>query len=699
MIGLPVVWLLAGRDDDALADLAGSDPGSVDHIRLVPLTGADLADIARDRLGRAPDERTLGFLVAASGNPLLATRILDDLARGAAPGHRDAVPLRFATAIAGQLAKLAEGARALVSLVAVAGRPVSLREAVSVLPISPGSDIGAVVAEGCASALVVADDDALATPHGLVRDAILSALPEEEVRALHRRLAGYHLESEGNVLIAAAHLRQAATPGDSASALILVSAAERLADISPDDAGELAALAFRTIRPEQPQWLELGRRCLSVLCRTQRAGEAIDVADLILARVDAKDVAGEVECQAAQAPWLGGRVDRLLARVERVLADSPFSPAVDARLRAVAALAKTRLLGGHDATQLASAALRHARASADREAIAIALHASGEAAHNAARHHAALQDFRELRALTGPLHLAEEITALQFLDRYDHAQTLLDEVRADGRTSASILPALHCAQIWQDYNLGRTDEAEAGARTLLELGRQLGSNAYALDAIIVQISVALLHGDTQVAATRLAAAERLKGADNDLRRPALTVMRGWVAACRGDLDAAMKAFGTVLSGAARTCNYWPLWPCWISLFFVIGTTAADPAFTDIVVQEAELAAERNPGVASFEGLALNVRGRSTGDLPMIAQAARAWPRSSPTAAPIGAPPRNSASRSTPSAPTCAWCSPNSASNHASSWPTRSTPKDGWPRTCRPLGHPLPGDPVRSAPAA
>ena len=41
--------------------------------------------------------------------------------------------------------------------------------------------------------------------------------------------------------------------------------------------------------------------------------------------------------------------------------------------------------------------------------------------------------------------------------------------------------------------------------------------------------------------------------------------------------------------------------------FVIGTEVADPAFTDIIIEEAELAAQRNPGVASFEGLALNVR--------------------------------------------------------------------------------------------
>ena len=428
LIGLPVVWLFASRDDDALADLAGPDPGSIDHIQLAPLTSADLAAIAQDRLGHAPDERTLSFLAAAAGNPLLATQIVDDLDQAAEPGNHDTVSLRFNTAISGHLAKLTEHARTLVALVAAAGRSVPLREAVHMLATPQGAGMDSVVAEACASGLMTADGSAMETPHDLVRDAVLATMPIEVVRALHHRFAQYNLETERDVLSAAAHARHAATPGDVASALILVAAAERLADTSPADAGDLAVRAFSTVGQEQAQWLELGRRCLAVLRRTQRAGDAIDVADLILAHIDDTDLAGEVESQAAQALWLGGQLTQLLTRVERVLASGPHAPAVDARLRAAAALANTRLLSGHAAGQQASAALERARASADPEAIALALRASGEAAHNAARHHTALQNFRELRTLTGPLHLAEEITALQFLDRYDHAQTLLDTV-------------------------------------------------------------------------------------------------------------------------------------------------------------------------------------------------------------------------------------------------------------------------------
>jgi hypothetical protein len=41
--------------------------------------------------------------------------------------------------------------------------------------------------------------------------------------------------------------------------------------------------------------------------------------------------------------------------------------------------------------------------------------------------------------------------------------------------------------MWQDFNLGRLDDADAGARTLIELARQLGTSLHLLDAITVRI--------------------------------------------------------------------------------------------------------------------------------------------------------------------------------------------------------------------
>ncbi|MET9031615.1 helix-turn-helix transcriptional regulator [Streptomyces mirabilis] len=625
LLGLPLVWLLATRDDDAA--VLGSVHTCLEHIRLAPLPASELAAIAQDRLGHPPDERTRGFLDASAGNPLLAIDVLDNLARAAARGEPDTVPEEFGAAIARRLCDLPDAARALVEVVAVCGRAVTVQEALRMVPEAVGAGRDGALAVALESGLITIHDQRVATRHDLVREAVSGTLPDQTVRTLHGRFARHHLDA-GQALLAAPHARAAATRGDVASALILITAAEQLTAASPHDAGDLAALAFRTVRPEQTEWFDVGRRSLSVLCRTQRAAEAMTVANAILAHVDDANLVGVIETEAARALWLGGKPGELLARITPMLAVDALTPAVGARLTAARALANTRSTAGDSGAREAAGALDFARVSGDKDAQALALQAVGEAARNEGRHQDALRSFRELRALAGPYQLAEEITSLQFLDRYDHAQLLLDEVRSDcSDISRSIPPALHCAQMWQDFNLGHSDDADAAARTLLELGQQWGNGVYALDALIVLIAVALLRGDTQTAAAHLAQADRLVDADDGVRLPGLTVMRGWLAADQGDIATALQVLGPVASEAATSCNYWPLWPCWMGIFFEIGTAGADEGFTRTVVDIAELAASRNPGVASFEGVALNLRGREKGDLAMLSESVQILARS------------------------------------------------------------------------
>jgi DNA-binding CsgD family transcriptional regulator len=482
-------------------------------------------------------------------------------------------------------------------------------------------DAHGAVAVAIGSGLVVASGAAVAFRHDLVREAVGATVPEARARDLHHRFADYYLMA-GDPLIAAPHARAAATPGDVASAKILLAAAEMLAAISTHDAGDLAALAFRTVRPAQPEWLEMSLRCLSVLCRAQRPAEAIAVADRILARVDDSNIVGQVETEAARALWLSGRVSELASRTERALMIAGLDAPVAARLRAARALASTRLTTGDEAAREAAAALDHARATGDRESLTLALQAAGEAARNEARHEAALRHFRELRTLTGVSCVADEITALQFLDRYGHAQVLLDEARADDSSTREVLPALNYAQVWQDFALGRLDEADAGARALIEFGRQLGTSVRTLDALIVRVGVALLRGETETAVDLLRRAEEQTDADDEVRRPGLAVMSGWLTATRGSFEQALEALRPVIEGASKSRSYWPLWPCWNGLFFEFASIAGDQAYIAACVDIAEAAAVRNPGVASFEGVALCIRGRQRKDIDVLAESAR-----------------------------------------------------------------------------
>ena len=629
LIGLPVVWLLASRDGNVGADLADYDQVRVERLRLGPLSTQDLADMARDGLGFHLDERTQGFLAAADGNPFLATQIVDSLARSAATGEPDAVPAEFTAAVADRMAELGNGTRDLIQLIAVAGRPLPLRDAAALMPgiVSAGSS--QVLAEAVESGLITAADDTLlAFRHDLVREAVYAGIPASRSRSLHRMFAEYCLTMAADPLIAASHARAAVAPGDTLSAEMLVSAAEMLADINADDAAELAALAFHTVRPATPEWLKLGMRCLRVMCQTQRAAEAITIADLILASVDDSEVTGQVETDAARALWLSGRVAEMTSRADRILRLAEPRSRLDARMRAVRALASTRTTRGDAATRTAQDALSCAREAGDREAMTLALQAAGEAAKNEARHHSALGYFRELRSLTGAPWLAEEITELQFLDRYDHAQVLLDKARDDSRSATkAILPAVAYAQAWQHFSVGHLDAADATAQSLVELGQQLGDSMYALNAIIIRLAVSLLRGETDVAAAQLQRANTLSNADSGVRSLGVAVASGWVAAARGGLEEALVTLRPVVEGANRSHSYWPLWPCWNGLFFEFAVLAGDYEFAGACVDIAETAAARNPGVASYEGVALNLRGRRNNDLDTIAKSADVLGRS------------------------------------------------------------------------
>src|SRR5580658_2390644 len=628
LAGQAVVWVFASRDAPSGIDLAGYDVVRREYLQLVPLTTSDLAAMALDRLGRVPDERTRRYLDATGGNPFLATQILDGLARSNAGGEPGAVAAEFATAMARRLAGLPRSARELVELIATTGRPLPVRDAFALMPSLSSGDGKDGLAGAVESGLITMSADVLTFRHDLVRETVYAVLPGHRARQWHARLAEYHLSVLGEPLVAATHARAAATTGDVACALLLVSAAETLARTSADDAGELAALAFGAVRPAQREWLGVSRRCRSVLSRAQHAAQAITVADQILARVDDPNLIGQIETEAARALWLSGRVHELVSRIDRTLRSSDLDALATVRLRAAYALACTRTLPGDPAARQAAAAVEQAREHGDTDALTLALQAAGEAARSQGRHQVALGYFRELRTLTGASYLAEEITALQFLDRYDHAQALLDQARASCATSTeALLPGIACAQMWQDFNLGHLEGADAGARTLIELGRQLGASLHLLDAIIIRTAVALLRGETEIAAAQLRLADTLTDADEAIRNPGISVMRGWLAASRGDLTAARDTLRPVLQGAEQARSYWPLWPCWNGLFYQIGTAAGDDTFAASCLGVAEANAIRNPGVASFEGVALNLRGLRKQDLNILAQAAEVLDRS------------------------------------------------------------------------
>ena len=176
-----------------------------------------------------------------------------------------------------------------------------------------------------------------------------------------------------------------------------------------------------------------------------------------------------------------------------------------ARLSAVRALASTRTGSSASAGSTAESALLSGRELHDGVTERLALLALTEVARNEGRHQTVLDRFTELRSISPTAYLAEEIRALQHLDRYDEADALLVKIRHEAMDNIDkVLPSFLFAQIWQDHNLARFDAAEAGAQTLLRLAWEIGSFTHEMSARMVLSGIAIYRGD--IVAARAGAA-------------------------------------------------------------------------------------------------------------------------------------------------------------------------------------------------
>jgi DNA-binding CsgD family transcriptional regulator/GTP cyclohydrolase FolE2 len=622
LVGIPVVWVLASRSDDVGLAISAADSVDVEHIRLGRLADSAIADIARDRHGPTIDAHVEQLLDAAGGNAFLAIQIIDGVALHDETDGGDGIPAQFRSAVRQRLTGLPVAARRLVEAVAAAGRPVSIIDLAELCEMNASPACDEAVKDAVASALVHSTGAELKFGHDLVKDAVYELIAPQARRQLHTRFACHFARKVGDRALAASHARAAATVGDVANARIMLDAAEALITTSAVDAADLALQAFRTLRPGQPRWLELGEQAVSVLSRTQRATEATTVADALLATIDDANVVGRIETYTVKPMWLAGKSDALVERAGQAIARAGTRHDHIARFRAARALAHTRILPADQATAEADAALAEARAARDHEALALALQAAGEAAHNQRRHQQALKYFREMRSVTGVPYLAEEIMELQLLDRYDDAQMLLDGATRDsGAKAGSILPDLLFAQVKQHYNLGRLQDADDTATSLIELGQVTGTTVHVVEGILMRTTVALLRGEPELAAQRLRPALRLAD-DDTIRHPGLSFLSGWLTTEQGDLESGPRILSELLESSRRTRSYWAWWPCYATVLFSIGLISGATNITERTVEFTEEGARRNPEVATLNGLALNLRGRLRGDLGMMAESVK-----------------------------------------------------------------------------
>jgi DNA-binding CsgD family transcriptional regulator/tetratricopeptide (TPR) repeat protein len=632
LAGSAIMWLLASRSSgEGLAEdlkrpgFAGS---RIDVVELSPLRAADIAAMARDRLNRAPSAGLSRLLDGVGGNPFFATQILEGVVRAGTHDDPD-IPAEFVLGVRRRLGELGPATAELMTVAAVFGQALAAEDARALLPGHPAAQITRSLGEAVRCCLLHHDRDGRLTfRHDLIREAIYADLTERTRRALHLRCARYLRDVAAEPLTIAAHARAGISGGDEATAALLAGAAGQAAAGMPEAACELILAAFHAVRPGQESWLGLGQQCVELLGLVQRCAEAIDVADVLLAHLDDDEPAGRVEIAVARALWLTGQWQASVDRSSRALARPGVSAALRARLAAVRALALSRVEPAAAAGPVAEDALREADRLDDDGARLLAWHALAEVARNRADHQGSLRHYRALRAASGPACIAQEIQGLQHLDRFHDAGVMLGEARRDmGLDKGMIFLSLIYSQVWWDYNLGRLDQAEAGAAALLSLALERGSYTCGIDAASLLSLVALQRGDVAGARQRLTRGFGPADAENERRVPSLLLVRGWVTAAGGDVDEAVGMLSPLVFAGREERDPWPWKAGWLRMLAQLGMAAGAGRFTEEVVALAEIGAGRNPAVPSLAGTALQLRGTVRRDLPLLHRAAGVLARS------------------------------------------------------------------------
>ncbi|WP_159396694.1 serine/threonine-protein kinase PknK [Sorangium cellulosum] len=266
-----VVRLLPPAPNDT-----GADAGDVCTLAVGALTPEEGRALALTLLGGGDRAAAQAGAIAAEaeGNPFFVLELSRDVQGRAGPGSPrsgagggeaggDGGGVRLATVLANRLLRLPEGARRLLEVVAVSGKPLGRRAAQQAAALTPEEEQAAIAALRAGNVIRSRgqrDEQELETFHDRIRETVLAQLGAAELEGVHLGLAAV-LEASGRVEpdVLALHFRRggrvdkaaeyAIQAGDrAAEALAFDRAAEHYAaalEAAPGGAEEVRALRIK----------------------------------------------------------------------------------------------------------------------------------------------------------------------------------------------------------------------------------------------------------------------------------------------------------------------------------------------------------------------------------------------------------------------------------------------------------------------
>jgi len=300
---LPLLLVLASRpiprshELAAFLDLLEGSRVDVPVTRLAldRLDPAQVDVLATELLHATPGPGLRGLLEGCAGNPLLVVEMLaalrdagllsegPDVVDIAGDAADLSLPADLTETVRRRMARLDERLQAVATIAALLGTRFTFGDLGSVTG-QPTAELLPLVQTLVEARLFVDHGESLSYRHDLVREAVLSALPESVRRELHRGIAEALQRAGAPTMRVAEQLALGATPGSAEAVAVLRAAAEEISQQDPAGAEQLLRRALDLAAPTDPQRDLLSARLVDVLAWAGRLVEAEATAAEILSR-------------------------------------------------------------------------------------------------------------------------------------------------------------------------------------------------------------------------------------------------------------------------------------------------------------------------------------------------------------------------------------------------------------------------------
>ncbi len=316
----PLLLLFSGRDEStaAAAELVRHMDAERRTVRLGPLPEDDAVALARRLLGDNAPELVSRITREAAGSPFFLLELARHV-QGQRDGDERTAPKGLEDVLLGRIGELPAEARALLEVVAIAGEPISQRDAALASQLSSDAMTKQTRLLRAQHLLrAAAQDDHVEPYHDRIRETIAHRLSEERRRAHHRAIAialtghapaerlARHFAGGGEPLKASEYARQGAE--------------QAIGTLDFDRAAELYRMALELGQHDQAAERVLRTALGEALTHAGRPADASEQFKLAARGAD-RSIGLDLRRRSADALLRGGYVEEGLEAIRGVLGD------------------------------------------------------------------------------------------------------------------------------------------------------------------------------------------------------------------------------------------------------------------------------------------------------------------------------------------------------------------------------------------